>query len=87
MRLLETTTWVSFLLAFALIGGIAGGLWLAQPLLADMGRASLLLFFVVIVGACVFIGVPIAFAFGNCHLLVSGADHDHAAGDCRQPHG
>jgi hypothetical protein len=23
----------------------------------------------------------------HCHLLVSGADHDHAAADCRQPHG
>jgi tripartite ATP-independent transporter DctM subunit len=61
---LETTTWVPFLLALALIGGIAGGLWLAQPLLAEMGRASLILFFVVIVAACVFIGAPIAFAFG-----------------------
>ncbi|HEX3416392.1 MAG TPA: TRAP transporter large permease subunit, partial [Stellaceae bacterium] len=64
LRLLETTTWVPFLLALALVGGIAGGLWLAQPLLAEMGRASLILFFVVIVGACVFIGAPIAFAFG-----------------------
>jgi tripartite ATP-independent transporter DctM subunit len=64
LRLLETTTWVPFLLALALIGGIAGGLWLAQPLLAEMGRASLILFFVVIVAACVFIGAPIAFAFG-----------------------
>jgi tripartite ATP-independent transporter DctM subunit len=64
LRLLESTTWVPFLLALALIGGIAGGLWLAQPVLAEMGRASLILFFVVIVGACVFIGVPIAFAFG-----------------------
>jgi tripartite ATP-independent transporter DctM subunit len=64
LRLLETTTWVPFLLAVALIGGIAGGLWLAQPLLAEMGRASLILFFVVIVAACVFIGAPIAFAFG-----------------------
>ncbi len=64
LRLLETTTWAPFLLALALIGGIAGGLWLAQPLLAEMGRASLILFFVVIVAACVFIGAPIAFAFG-----------------------
>jgi len=64
LRLLETTTWVPFLLALALIGGIAGGLWLAQPLLVDMGRASLILFFVVIVAACVLIGVSIAFAFG-----------------------
>ena len=64
LRLLETTTWVPFLLAVALIGGIAGGLWLAQPFLAEIGRGSLILFFVVIVAACVFIGAPIAFAFG-----------------------
>jgi tripartite ATP-independent transporter DctM subunit len=64
LRLLETTTWVQFLLALALVGAIAGGLWLAQPLLTAMGHASLVLFFVVIVAVCVFIGVPIAFAFG-----------------------
>jgi tripartite ATP-independent transporter DctM subunit len=64
LRLLETTTWVQFLLALALIGAIAGGLWLAQPLLISMGRASLVLFFIVIVAVCVLIGVPIAFAFG-----------------------
>jgi TRAP-type C4-dicarboxylate transport system permease small subunit len=64
LRLLETTTWVQFLLALAMIGAIAGGLWLAQPLLISMGRASLVLFFIVIVAVCVLIGVPIAFAFG-----------------------
>jgi len=64
LRLLESTNLRRFLLALALIGGIAGGLWLAQPLLVAMGHASLILFFVVIVAACVIIGVPIAFTFG-----------------------
>jgi tripartite ATP-independent transporter DctM subunit len=64
LRLLESTTWPLFLLALALIGGVAGGLWLAQPLLVAMGHGSLILFFVVIVGVCVVIGVPIAFTFG-----------------------
>jgi tripartite ATP-independent transporter DctM subunit len=64
LRLLESTNWRQFLLALALIGGIAGGLWQAQPLLIAMGHGSLVLFFVVIVGACVIIGVPIAFTFG-----------------------
>src|SRR5271154_3763795 len=68
LRLLESTTWRRFLLALALIGGIALGLWLAQPLLVAMGHASLVLFFVVIVGACVIIGVPIAFTFGIATL-------------------
>jgi len=64
LRLLESTNCRRFLLALALIGGIAGGLWQAQPLLVAMGHGSLILFFVVIVGACVIIGVPIAFTFG-----------------------
>jgi tripartite ATP-independent transporter DctM subunit len=64
LRLLETTNWVQFLSALALIGAVAGGLWLSQPLLMAMGHASLILFFVVIVAVCVFIGVPIAFTFG-----------------------
>jgi tripartite ATP-independent transporter DctM subunit len=64
LRLLESTNLRRFLLALALIGGIAGTLWLAQPLLVAMGHASLILFFVVIVAACVIIGVPIAFTFG-----------------------
>jgi tripartite ATP-independent transporter DctM subunit len=68
LRLLESTTWRLFLLALALVGGIAGGLWLAQPLLVAMGHASLVLFFVVIVGVCVIIGVPIAFTFGIATL-------------------
>ena len=38
--------------------------WLAQPLLIAIEHGSLILFFVVLVAACVLIGVPIAFAFG-----------------------
>jgi tripartite ATP-independent transporter DctM subunit len=64
LRLLETTTWRGFLLAVGLVGVIALGLSLAQPLLIAMGHGSLILFFVVLVAACVMIGVPIAFTFG-----------------------
>src|ERR1700730_3960829 len=64
LRLLETTTWRGFLLAVGLVGVIALGLSLAQPLLIAMGHGSLILFFVVLVAACVLIGVPIAFTFG-----------------------
>jgi tripartite ATP-independent transporter DctM subunit len=35
-----------------------------RPLLMSLGNINLLLFFVLLVGACVAIGVPIAFAFG-----------------------
>jgi tripartite ATP-independent transporter DctM subunit len=64
LRLLETQTWRGFLLALTVVAGFAGALWVAQPLLIAMGHGSLVLFFVVIVAACVAAGVPIAFAFG-----------------------
>ncbi|MBV9016340.1 MAG: TRAP transporter large permease subunit [Alphaproteobacteria bacterium] len=68
LRLLETTTLRDFVSALALVGAIALGLWLAQPLLMSLGYGSLILFFVVIVAACVGIGVPIAFTFGIATL-------------------
>jgi tripartite ATP-independent transporter DctM subunit len=64
LQLLETTSWRGFLSALLVVGAVAGGLWLAQPLLIAMGNGSLVLFFVVLVAACVIIGVPIAFTFG-----------------------
>jgi tripartite ATP-independent transporter DctM subunit len=68
LRLLETTDLRGFLSALLLVGAVAGGLWLGQPLLVAMGTGSLVLFFVVIVAVCVFIGVPIAFTFGIATL-------------------
>jgi tripartite ATP-independent transporter DctM subunit len=38
--------------------------WAAGPLLAPLGKLNLIIFFVGIVAACVFAGVPIAFSFG-----------------------
>jgi tripartite ATP-independent transporter DctM subunit len=64
LRLLETARWSGFLLALLVVGAIAGALWVAQPLLIAIGNSSLVLFFVVLVAACVIIGVPIAFTFG-----------------------
>jgi tripartite ATP-independent transporter DctM subunit len=53
------------------IGALAtGGALLAhmhdpsQPILGALGNLNLILFFVLVVGACVAVGVPIAFAFG-----------------------
>ncbi len=68
LRLLETTDLRGFLAALAVVGVVAGGLWLAQPVLVAMGAGSLILFFVVIVAVCVGIGVPIAFTFGIATL-------------------
>jgi tripartite ATP-independent transporter DctM subunit len=49
-------------IALAAIVGL--GLWASEPLLYDIGNGDLVVFFVVIVGVCIFAGVPIAFAFG-----------------------
>ena len=38
--------------------------WLATPWLRPLGNLNLIIFFVGVVGFCVFAGVPIAFAFG-----------------------
>jgi tripartite ATP-independent transporter DctM subunit len=68
LRLFRESTWRSFLGALAVVVAIAALLWVGQPLLLAMGRGSLVVFFVVIVAACVAAGVPIAFAFGTATL-------------------
>ena len=50
--------------AVGLVVALMGLFVLAQPLFAGLGKLNLLIFFVVIVAASVFAGVPIAFAFG-----------------------
>ena len=64
LRLIETSTWRQFALAVLVVGGISAILWLAKPQLTATGFGNLFVFFILIVGACVAIGVPIAFAFG-----------------------
>jgi len=64
LRLIESTTMRDFLLAVAVVAGISLLLWWFQPQLTAMVFGSLFVFFVILVGACVAIGVPIAFAFG-----------------------
>jgi tripartite ATP-independent transporter DctM subunit len=68
LRLLETTSPRGFVSALAVVGIVAGGLWMAQPMLVAMGFGSLIVFFVVLVAVCVSIGVPIAFTFGIATL-------------------
>ncbi len=48
----------------AVLGVIALGVWWAQPVLAGLGNWNLVIFFVVMLGAGVLTGVPIAFSFG-----------------------
>ncbi|MBC7583257.1 MAG: TRAP transporter large permease subunit [Tardiphaga sp.] len=54
----------TMLLALATVIAIMGAFWLAQPLLRTLGNLNLIIFFVGVVGMCVFAGVPIAFGFG-----------------------
>ncbi|MET3409352.1 TRAP transporter large permease subunit [Methylobacterium sp. 1030] len=64
IRLFETADWRMTAGALVLGVAVACGLAALQPWLAGLGNLNLLLFFVVGVGALVFSGVPIAFAFG-----------------------
>ena len=87
LRLMETTTWRSFCLAVLTVGGIAALLWVARPVLMLMGFGSLIVFFVVIVAACVAIGVPIAIWIRHRDDVVSWPDQRAAAFRGGEPHG
>jgi len=64
------TTLPLFRAAVLVAGGLAlaGAAWLARDVLMDLGNWNLVLFFVVMIGAMIVIGVPIAFAFGIATL-------------------
>ncbi|MCD0506004.1 hypothetical protein LPZ50_23705, partial [Bordetella petrii] len=51
------------LLALAGAAAMVAAFWLAQPLFTGLGKLNLVIFFVGIVAATVFAGVPIAFSF------------------------
>src|SRR4051794_4636047 len=52
------------LVALASVVVILALFWFAQPWLRQLGNLNLVIFFVGVVGVCVFAGIPIAFAFG-----------------------
>jgi tripartite ATP-independent transporter DctM subunit len=64
LKLAEVTDWKRLAAAVALVVALSATLYAMSPLLQDLGNLNLLIFFVVIVGALVLAGVPIAFAFG-----------------------
>ena len=47
----------------ALVAAIATGFWLLGPTLKPLGNLNLVVFFVAVVGVCVFASVPIVFSF------------------------
>jgi tripartite ATP-independent transporter DctM subunit len=63
-RLVERATLADAASALAVVLATASALWLARPFLAGIGNLNLVIFFVAMVGLCVALGVPIAFAFG-----------------------
>jgi tripartite ATP-independent transporter DctM subunit len=50
--------------ALVLVAVVCAAFWLMAPVLAPLGKANLVIFFVGVVAACVLAGVPIAFSFG-----------------------
>ncbi len=64
LRLLRSTSLKTSAWAVLLVGVIAVVFWQATPLFDDLGRINLIIFFVGVTAACVFAGIPIAFAFG-----------------------
>ena len=56
--------WADVALVSVTLGVLAAALWLGAPALMAIGNWNLLVFFVLLVGAGVLLGVPIAFAFG-----------------------
>jgi tripartite ATP-independent transporter DctM subunit len=56
----------------ATVAAIAAALWSATPILLAVGNLNLLVFFVVLVGASIVIGVPIGFAFGISTIAYLG---------------
>ena len=64
LRLVEVGNWRLVLGAVGTVALLVAGMTLLAPVLEGLGNLNLLIFFVVIVAASVFAGVPIAFAFG-----------------------
>lgn len=63
LALAKRAAWRDGVLALGVVAIACLGLWLLQPELQTLGNLNLLVFFIGVVGLCVFSGVPIAFAF------------------------
>jgi tripartite ATP-independent transporter DctM subunit len=63
-QLFAGASWTELVLTVGF--GVALGVvfWLLEPVFDNIGNATLLIFFVGMVGACILCGVPIAFSFG-----------------------
>jgi tripartite ATP-independent transporter DctM subunit len=64
LRLARDRSVKSLCLGFGLVAALVVLFWLGEPVFQRLGNFNLLIFFVGVVAATVFAGVPIAFAFG-----------------------
>ncbi|MBC7711221.1 MAG: TRAP transporter large permease subunit [Rhizobacter sp.] len=64
LRLLKDADWRTSARGLVIVATIVGAFALGHSAFADLGRLNLLVFFVGVVSAAVFSGIPIAFAFG-----------------------
>lgn len=67
-RLAERASLKDALGGLAVVAALVVVGWLLKPWLTSLGNLNLLLFFVILVGVCVVLGLPIAFAFGIATL-------------------
>lgn len=74
--MVRDASWRQFSLAALAVAAIGAVLWLLQPVLLSMGNYNLLVFFVLLLGACVAGGLPIAFAFGMATVAYLGLATD-----------
>lgn len=64
LRLFNEADWKTGTKAGAAVLALVGAFALGRGVFEDLGQYNLLIFFVGVVAACVFSGIPIAFAFG-----------------------
>jgi tripartite ATP-independent transporter DctM subunit len=68
IRLARETSWREALCLILAVAALGAVLWFASPALLAIGNANLIIFFVLLVGGAIFLGVPIGFAFGASTL-------------------
>lgn len=64
LRLGRSASFANFAVGVGSLAIVAAGLWVGTPLLKSIGNFNLIVFFVLLVGLGVLIGIPIGFVFG-----------------------
>lgn len=72
LRVLRERVLGQTLVALAAVAAVAACLWLLGPALMKIGNLNLIVFFVVLVGALIVVGVPIGFSFAIATLAYLG---------------